>query len=212
MSKEAEVRKVIIEYCRKLYDGGFLPGIDGNISMRLDENTAIVTPTGVCKGTVCEDELVTMTLDGEVVSGHKRPSCETPMHLTAYVHRPEVNAVIHAHSPNVLAFAMAGRSIDMRYAPFTYEHIGRIADVGFGTPGSDTLHAGVTAAVKKGYTAIILQSHGSIILGTDMLDAFVNTDLLEAYAGMLIKAEVLGGARMLSDAQLKHLSCGYHPL
>jgi L-fuculose-phosphate aldolase len=212
VSREAEVRKIVIDYCRRLYDGGFLPGIDGNVSMRLDENTAVVTPTGVCKATVREDELVTMTLDGEVVRGHMKPSCETPMHLTAYVHRPEVNAVIHAHSPNVLAFAMAGRSIDLRYAPFTYEHIGAIADVGFGTPGSDTLHQGVTAAVKKGYTAILLQSHGSIILGADMLDAFVNTDLLEAYAGMLIKAEALGGARMLTEEQLNEISCGYHPM
>ncbi len=212
MSREAEVRKIVIDYCRRLYDGGFLPGIDGNISMRLDENTAVVTPTGVCKGTVQEDELVTLTLDGRVVSGHKKPSCETPMHLTAYVHRPEVNAVIHAHSPNVLAFAMAGRPIDMRYAPFTYEHIGKVADVGFGTPGSDTLHEGVTAAVKEGYKAIVLQSHGSIVLGTDMLEAFVNTDLLEAYAGMLIKAETLGGARMLSGEQLRDISCGYHSL
>ena len=211
MNKENEVRKEVIDYCRKLYGGGFLPGIDGNISMRIDENTVVITPSGVCKGTVTEDELVTMTLGGEVVSGYKKPSCETPMHLTAYIHRPEVNAVIHAHSPNIIAFAMAGKHIDTQCAPFTYEHIGEVCDVSFGTPGSAGLHDGVTAAVKKGYKAIVLQSHGSMVLGVDMLDAFVNTDLLEAYAGMLIKAAVLGGARVLTKQQLSDITCAFDP-
>ena len=212
MSKEAEVRAVVIDYCRKLYDGGFLPGIDGNISMRVDENTVVVTPSGVCKGTVAEDELVTMTLDGKVVAGHMTPSCETPMHLAAYIHGTDVNAVIHAHSPNIIAFSMAGRHLDLRYAPFTYEHIGEIYDIGFGAPGSKGLHDDVTAAVKQGYKAISLKNHGSIVLGADMLDAFVNTDLLEAYAGMLIKAEILGGAKRLADEELAAISCGYEPV
>ena len=88
---------MVIDYCRQLYAGGFMPGIDGNISMRIDENTVAITPSGVCKGTVKEDELAVVTLDGDVVAGCKKPSCETPMHLAAYIHRPEVNAVIHAH-------------------------------------------------------------------------------------------------------------------
>ncbi len=55
--KEAEARKVLIEYCRRLYRKGYVPGIDGNVSLRVGGDKALVTPSGVCKETVAEEEL-----------------------------------------------------------------------------------------------------------------------------------------------------------
>lgn len=77
---EAEARKTMIEYCRILYDKGYVPGIDGNISVRVDGDKALITPTGVSKRTVTEEELALVSLSGEFISG-KKPSSETPMHL-----------------------------------------------------------------------------------------------------------------------------------
>lgn len=208
MSKEAEARKVVIEYCRKLYDSGMLPGNDGNISVRVDEDTAIITPSGVSKWAVTEDELVYMKITGEKISGHKNPSCESPMHLAVYANRKDVGAVIHAHSPNVIAFAMARKHIDTRYAPFAYVHLGIVADIAYYAPGALGLHKSVVEAVNNGNNAMVLHNHGSMVLGETMPDAFIKTDLLEAYAGMLIKSSLLGGACMMTDEELKEIPCG----
>ena len=208
MSREADARKTVIAYCRKLYDKGFVPGIDGNISIRVDADTAVITPSGVSKETVTEEDLVYMKLTGEKISGQRDPSSETPMHLAAYVHRSDVGAVIHAHSPNVIAFAMAGRQIDTRCAPFAYDHLGIVGHVPYYAPGSEALHAGVVSAVKNGYQAIILKSHGPMVLGRNMADAYEKLDLLEAYAEMLMKATLLGGADILTDKQLSEIVHG----
>ena len=206
--KEAEVRREVIEFCRRLYEKGYMPGIDGNVSMRVDDERAIVTPSGVCKGYVTEDQLVLMKLTGEKLKGELKPTSEAPMHLAAFIHRPEVYAVIHAHSPNAVAWAMTHRPLDTRCAPFAYEHLGTVGLVPYLTPGSPVFHQAVSEQIKAGRKAIMLSSHGAMTLGSDMHDAFVTIDLLEAYCGMLIKAALLGGAYVLTDKELDAVTGG----
>jgi L-fuculose-phosphate aldolase len=205
--KEDEARSVIIAYCRRLYDKGFVPGVDGNVSLRVDGGRALVTPTGVCKGAVTEEQLSLLSLEGKHISGD-RPSSETPMHLAAYRRRADVNACIHAHSPNIGAFALAGEPVDTRYAPFAYIHLGIIGEVGYITPGTAEFHEAVEAAAGGGARALILFGHGSLVLGRDMREAFERLDLFEAYAGMLLRAQLLGGAKPLSDAELLRVKGG----
>ncbi len=206
--KESEIRKEVIEFCRRLYDKGHMPGIDGNISMRVDDECAIVTPSGVSKGRVTEDQLVLMSLTGEKLKGNMKPSSEAPMHLAAFRNRPEVGAVIHAHSPNAVAWAMTHKPLDTRYAPFAYYHLGTVGHVPYLTPGSAAFHQAVTEQIKTGGKAIMLSSHGAMSLGTDMHDAFVTIDLLDAFCNMLIKALSLGGAYVLTGKELDEITGG----
>lgn len=205
--KEDQARSVIIEYCRKLYDKGFMPGVDGNISMRVDGGHVLITPTGVCKGTVKEEQLSLMTLDGGFISGG-RPSTEAHMHIAALKRREEINACIHAHSPNIAAFALAGEPVDTRCAPFAYIHLGIIGEVEYITPGTPEFHKAVEAELSKGPRALILFGHGSLVFGRDMQEAFERIDLFESYAGMLLRAQLLGGAKPLSDDELLKVKGG----
>ena len=84
MSREAKARKQLVEYCRKLHGKGFVPGVDGNISMRLDEASFLITPSGVSKQLVKTRELVRISMSGEVMEKGKRPSIETNMHMAVY--------------------------------------------------------------------------------------------------------------------------------
>lgn len=205
---EATARKTLIEYTRIMYDKGFFPGIDGNVSIRVDENAALLTPGGMCKRLLTKADLVLMSLDGEVLAGDRNPTSEAGMHLSAYKHRSEVGAVIHAHSPNVTAYSMSRKPLDSRYTPFSYFHLGDIGHVPYMTGGTKAFHSAVTDQIKAGYKAIVFDSHGSLMLGEDMTDAFVKMDMLEAYAGMLIKAAALGGAQSLTDQELSKLKHG----
>lgn len=205
--REAEARKELIQYCRILYDKGYVPGIDGNVSLRVDEDRMLITPTGISKGIVTEEELALVSLSGEFISG-KKPSSETPMHLAAFRIKSDAGAVIHAHSPNIGAFALAGELIDTRCAPFAYIHLGIIGEVPYITPGSHEFHKAVEEALKQGPNALILFGHGSLVTGRDIGEAFNRLDLFEAYAGMLLRAQLLGGAKALKDEELKQVKGG----
>ena len=208
MSKESEVRKTLVEFTRRLYDMGYMPGIDSNVAMRVDADTFLVTASGVCKGMVTDDDLVLMSLKGEKISGSKDPSSETPMHLAAMQHRSEINVSIHSHSPNVCAFSMARKKIDTRSTPFSWEHLGEVGYAPYSAPGLPRFHEEAARQIQKGYKAIVLENHGSLVLGQTMLDAYVKLDLLEAYAGMLIKAAQLGGAYVMNDQELSEIVSG----
>lgn len=202
---EQEARKQLVSCCRRLYEKGFFPGKDGNVSVRVGDG-ALITPTGVSKAVLSEDILVLMSLDGKVLSGGK-PSSEASMHLAAYRIRNGVGAVIHAHSPNIGAFVLAGKPIDTRCAPFAYFHLGGIGEVPYLTPGTAELHKAVEVSISN-FDTLMLYGHGSIVLGSDIEDAFARMDLFEAYAGMLIKAQSLGGVKPLPDDELARITGG----
>ena len=137
----------------------------------------------------------------------KRPSIETNMHMAVYNHSDN-NAVCHVHSPNAVAYALARVNIDTRYAPFAYYHLGEVGYVPYYASGGEELHREIVAYIKNKHKAILLESHGLMVMGANMQDAFAKTDLLETYAGMLMKCETLGGAKILTDKQLAELHGG----
>lgn len=207
MSRESKARKELVQYCRKLYEKGFLPGIDGNLSMRVDDKSILITPSGISKKIVKPSELVRISLSGDVLCKDKWPSKETNMHLAVY-NNSDNNAAFHVHSPNATSHALCKKNIDTRYAPFAYYHLGVVGYVHYLPAGSDELHREVVSFIKNKHKVILLESHGVMVLGSNMQDAFAKTDLLESYAGMLINADSLGGAQMLTDAQLSELHGG----
>jgi L-fuculose-phosphate aldolase len=207
MSGEAKARKQLAAYCMKIYDKGYVPGVDGNISMRLDEKSFLITPSGVSKQLVKPSEMVRISMSGEVLDKGKRPSIETNMHMAVYNHSNN-NAVCHVHSPNAAAFAISRKNIDTRYAPFAYYHIGEVGYVPYYASGGQELHREIVAFIKNRHKAILLEGHGLIVMGQSIEDAFAKTDLLETYAGILMKADSLGGAVRLTDEQLSELHGG----
>src|SRR4051812_29018088 len=108
---ESSARKLIIEVGRLLYERSYVVASDGNVSIRLDENRVLATPTMTCKGRMTEDGLAITDIDGKGISGG-RASSELAMHLLIYKMRPDIKAVSHAHPPHGTAFAVAGLAID----------------------------------------------------------------------------------------------------
>ena len=204
----SKYKTILTEYCRKLFDKGYLPGLDGNISLRAQEDTILITPSGMGKDIVTEKDLVTVRLDGTVLDdAGKKPSMETPIHLAAYQSK-SINAVIHMHSPCVTAFALCRKKIDTRHAPFAYYHLGDIGYVSYSPPGTGAFHEEVTSCIKKEHTVILFESHGSMVMAFDMPSAFAKADLLENYAKMLIYAQQIGGAHMMSEKELREITAG----
>src|SRR5574342_156889 len=107
---ETSLRRQICEVGRRMYEKNFVASNDGNISVRLEANRILTTPTGVSKGFMTPESMVIVDLEGRVLStgaGGAKPSSEIPMHLFVYRERPEVQAVVHAHPLHATGFAAA---------------------------------------------------------------------------------------------------------
>lgn len=112
LHNETYLRLQIVSAGKKLAQRFFVASNDGNISAKLDDNTILITPTGINKGEVVPDQIVKVDSEGNVIEGHMEVTSEIKMHLAAYRFRPDIRAIVHAHPPAATAFAITGEKID----------------------------------------------------------------------------------------------------
>jgi len=195
-TREPELREAICDTGRRLKAQGFAPGSDGNLSVRLDEETILITPGGFDKGTLQPEQLVTVNLAGELIPStypgqHLKPSSETNMHLEVYRQRPDVQAVIHAHPPMAIACTVAGIRLDRSVLPEVVYNLGAIPTAPYATPGTPQ-GADAVRELVKGYDAILLDRHGSLTLGTDVYQALMRLEWVEQAAKVVLAASSVG--------------------
>ena len=96
---EYEIKKQICDIGKRIYDRGMVAANDGNISVKINDNEFLCTPTGVSKGFMTPEYICKIDKDGNVLQANKgfKPSSEIKMHLRVYQQRPDVKAVVHAH-------------------------------------------------------------------------------------------------------------------
>ena len=112
MPAERKYREEIVRYGRMLHDRGFVAAMDGNLSVRLNDDRILVTPTCVSKGTMRPADLVVVDVDGQRVSGRRNVTSEIGMHLLIYRLRKDIRAIVHAHPPTATGFAAAGLALN----------------------------------------------------------------------------------------------------
>ena len=201
---EAKYRREICKTGRWMYRQGFVVASEGNLSVRLDDDRILVTPAGACKGRLLPHELIVTDLQGAVVAGTGQPSSELQMHLLYYHLRPNVRAVCHAHPPTATGFAAARRALEEAVLPEVVSALGKIPLAPYGTPGTIELCAGLESLVPN-YDAILLENHGVVTCGEDLITAYRHLETVEHFARVMLVAESLGGARLLSHAQIQKL-------
>ena len=179
---EEELKEEICRVMKALYNRGLVSALGGNVSARIPgSNEFWITPSGVFKGDLAPEDLVKLDLDGNIVEGLLKPSIESPFHAAIYKARPDVNAVVHAHNPYTLGLALAGIPIK----PITVEEVmvlRKVEVVPFAFPGTEELAKLVGEAASKGARAIILQNHGIVALGSNLIEAEAIAETLEEVA------------------------------
>lgn len=173
---ERSLRSAIVEAGRRLYDAGLVAGADGNISVRLGERHALVTPTGVAKGALKPRDIVVVDLLGRVV-GPGAASSELGVHLCAYRNRPDVIAVVHAHPPWAIA-ASIQRGVRFDFAPEAIVALGGVQLLEYARPGTSAVVDGLDAVIARG-NSFILARHGAVALGEDIEQAMMRMKSLE---------------------------------
>src|SRR5580765_3594259 len=200
---ESAARKLICEVGKLLYDRGHVVAFDGNVSIRLDENTVLATPTMTSKGRMTEDSLALTDLDGKPLSD-KRASSELAMHLLIYKMRPDIHAVCHAHPPHGTAFAVAGLAIDKPILSEVVLTLGCVPLTDYGTPSTDELTDAMKPYVPH-HNALLMANHGAVAYGENLWQAWDRLETLEHTAKIAILSKALGGAKDLPADAIEKL-------
>ncbi len=199
-----DVKGLICEVGRRIWMRGFVAANDGNISVKVDDNRIITTPTGVSKGFMTPEMMVMVDLEGTVIEGSRRPSSELRMHLRVYRERPDVHAVVHTHAPQASAFAIARQSLETRTMAEAAVMLGNVPLAPFAMPSTEEVPDSITPYLKD-HNVILLANHGVITLGEDLITAYYRMESVELFAGISLSARMLGGGVELSDEQLQRL-------
>lgn len=209
-AKEVALREEIILVGKLLYERGLIVATDGNISARLDDQTVLITPSGLCKGLMTPDQLITVDLAGRKVgpdtpaSKDLKPTSEITMHLEAYKQRPDVQAVVHAHPPHAVALSIVGISLADCMLPEAIVFLGLTPTTPYATPSSEE-NARAIRQVIVGHDAVLLQRHGSLTVGNTPLNAYYRTETLEQIARITYMLNQLGGGQPLPPDQVEKL-------
>jgi L-fuculose-phosphate aldolase len=186
----------------RIYRSGMTTTSGGNISIR-DENGDIwITPSAIDKGSLTPKDIVCVKKDGTIVGPHK-PSSEYPFHKAIYEARPELTAVIHAHPPGLVAFSIARQIPNTNIVPQARYICGEIGYAPYGCPGSEDLGAKIAKEFQNPrFKAVIMENHGVVLGGTDMMDAYQRFETLEFCCRTIVKAGMLGNVNTLNDSQI----------
>ncbi len=185
----------------RIYKRGLTTTSGGNISLR-DENGDIwISPAGVDKGSLQPSDIVCVKKDGTVVGNH-RASSEFPFHKAIYEIRPDITAIIHAHPPALVSFSIV-REIPRTNVISQAKHVcGPIGYAAYELPGSAALGAKIAEEFLKGFKAVIMENHGTVVGGSDMLDAFQRFETLEFSARALLYGKLVGEPSYLTDEEI----------
>lgn len=206
MIREWEIKKLIVEIGSRIWTRGYVAANDGNISVRIGENEVLTTPTGVSKGFMTPEMIVKIDMQGIVLSGRSdyKPSSEVKMHLEVYKERPDIKAVVHAHPPYCTGFAVAGIPLNKCVLPEAIIMIGSVPIAEYGTPSTAEIPEKIRPYIKTS-DAILLQNHGALTLGSDLINAYFKMETLEHTAHIVWNAIQLGNVNILPESERDRL-------
>ena len=197
-------RAQLVSYSARLLDDGLAVGSAGNMSVRAGDTVAI-TPSGVSYAEMRPADVCLVALDGTEPAGLvlQTPSSETPMHLAIYA-ATKAGAVVHTHSPEVIALSAAREELPaIHYAITGLGGPVRVAPyVRFGSAGL----AEAAVGALDGRNAVILRNHGAVTYGRDLAQAYDRALLLEWLARTYRLALSYGEPAILSAAELDEVS------
>jgi L-fuculose-phosphate aldolase len=195
-------RSQVIEYAQRMTRDGLVKGTSGNISVREGEFVAI-TPGATDYASMEIEDVIVVTLDGEIVEGRGKPSSELELHLELY-RKHEAQAVVHTHS----TFATVVSVTETKLPAIHY----MVASMGGPVPvipyrryGSPELAAEVASAMS-GRSALIMGSHGAVTIGASIGQAYTRSLNLEWMCQVYVEASNFGTPRILDDGEIEQVA------
>lgn len=206
MDNMEEQKALICDICHKMWQLGWVAANDGNVSAKLEDGTILATPTGMSKSFITPEKLIRLDSSGNVLEAADglRPSSEIKMHLRCYDKRADVNSVIHAHPPGATGFAVAHKAMDMYNMIEDVAVIGAVPLTPYGTPSTTEVPDSIEPYLEE-HDVMLLENHGALAVGSDVVTAFYRMESLELWAKITINAVILGGSHDISRENIQKL-------
>lgn len=190
---------------KRLYDMDMTTLTGGNVSIRDDEGVIWVSPTGIDKGSLTREDIVQILPDDTIV-GKWKPTSEYRIHVGILRTRPEMKAVLHAHSPALVTMSAVHELPDTRALFPAYQAAGVPGMAEYGMPGTLDLVKCVMETFLEGYDAAVLKNH-AVFLGSrvGLFDAFARFEQLDFLARIQLNAEAEAPLTKAPEEKLKKL-------
>lgn len=203
---ERTVRAEMLDVTRRCAAQGFLSATDGNLSCRLASGRLLITPSGVCKAELREEDLLVVDDDGRLLEGRAglRATSELPMHLHVYHTRPDISAVLHAHPPYATALTVAGLDFPEQIIPEALMVLGSVPVAPYARPGTAEMGTVLTDLLALSDN-ILLSHHGCLCAAKALPEALINLERIEHTAKVYAIAMQMGGIQPLAEREQQDL-------
>lgn len=186
------LRSQVCELHQELPRNNLVTWTSGNLSGRdADSGLVVIKPSGIYYQDLTPDKMVVLDADGRVVEGAFKPSSDTAAHLYVYRHRPDINGIVHTHSPFATAFAAVGKSIPVYLTAICDEFGGAIPCGAYARIGSDEIGREIIRSIGSS-PAILMKNHGVFTVGSSPIAAIKAAIMVEDVAKTVYYALQLG--------------------
>ncbi len=200
--------KMLTQACQRCGELGYVTSSGGNLSVRVEENLILITPTKTPKRFMTENDICAIDLEGNTVYAPegKKPTGETPFHARIMRMRPDIKSIVHAHPPVLTGFAIAHSDIlSKAILPEPIIEVGPVLNVKYATPLSEELSESFDKVIKKS-NAFLMENHGFLVCGSDdVLNTVEQMQMIEAMAQSVVVAKCVGNVELLSRKNIKEL-------
>jgi L-fuculose-phosphate aldolase len=197
--RERQAAEALARAARQSAALGLNRGSEGNVSLR-QAGGFLITPSGLPNETLRPEDMVWMDMTG-AWTGPLKPSSEWRIHRDLYAARPEVGAVVHAHSPHAVSLACLRRPIPAFHYMVAAAGGRDIPCAEYATFGTQALSDAVLAALEE-RRACLMANHGLVAVGPDLEAALDLARVVEDLAAQYWRARLLGEPVLLSDAEM----------
>lgn len=174
-----ETKKVLLNMTHRSYEEALFAGTSGNLSIYdRQKGIMIITPSSIAYETMEEEDLMLMTLDGEIIEGKHKPSSEWRMHAAIYKEREDIGAVVHTHSPYATSFAVNREIIPVILIEMVPFLGGDVLVADFALPGTEDVGK-EALKVLKGRNACLMANHGVLAVGGNLEEAHIRAIYVE---------------------------------
>jgi L-fuculose-phosphate aldolase len=197
-------RKEVARFMRRLYRQGLTTTSGGNISLRLSDDIILITPSATDKGRMKWKEVGIVNIFGDNLTPNLKPSMETGMHIAIYKKRDDVHAIVHAHPVFASLFTAVKAKINTSLTAEAKAILGDPVFVKYAVMGSPALAEFAAEHILKS-EILLLENHGVLTIGTNLLQAFDRTEVLESAAKMTLMTQMTGKRRPLDKVRINEL-------
>jgi L-fuculose-phosphate aldolase len=194
------LRNAIIHYARGLHADGLTVANSGNISAR-NAPGYLITPSGVSYETLTPPDIVQLDMQGKVLDCRLLPSSEWRFHRDIYLHKPRINAIVHAHSPSATALACLRQPVPAFHYMVSLFGGTTIPCAAYATFGTQALSDNVVQALE-GHNGCLMANHGMLTIAESLPTAYRLAQELESLCAQYSEARQLGEVYLLDAEEM----------